>query len=260
MLPEFRFLGISLYYWGYILAFAADFIFNLVWYRKKYKFKLLPAFLSTALIVPLGYALIILLSLVHKGGVNWVRAVLFIPAAVYLLCLLLRTNYAKTIDFLTPTACINHGVSHIFCIFQGCCYGYPFQHGIWNEEQQAYLFPIQLVEAASILLICAFIVWYAKRHDYNTHGVSYAQHLILFGLTRFLYEFFRDDTPVRWQLSQFQYYCIAEFALGLVVLFAIRYSLKHKEMTEKHPLLFREDIDEVTRIKLAFSKQKTTAE
>ena len=114
MLPEFKVLGITLYYWGYILAFAADFIFNLVWYRKKFGFNRLKAFLATALVIPLGYGLILIMSVVHKGGVNWVRAVLFIPLAVYLICLILKTNYAKTFDFLTPTACINHGVSHIF--------------------------------------------------------------------------------------------------------------------------------------------------
>ena len=257
MCPDYKFLGITLYYWGYILAFAADFLFNLLWYRKKFGFKMLKAFLATALVIPFGYGLIILLSLVHKGGVNWVRAVLFIPLAVYLICLLLRTNYAKTFDFLTPTACINHGVSHIFCIFQGCCYGYAYDGrlAIWNQEQQAMLFPIQLVEAASILLICLFIVLYAKKHDYNTHGVAYAQHLALFGATRFIYEFFRNDTPVRWQLSQFQYYCIAEFALGVIVLLTIHFALNNKALVEKHPLLFREDIDEVTRLKLLFGKK-----
>lgn len=258
MLPEFKILGITLYYWGYILAFAADFIFNLVWYRKKFGFNRLKAFLATALVIPLGYGLILIMSVVHKGGVNWVRAVLFIPLAVYLICLILKTNYAKTFDFLTPTACINHGVSHIFCIFQGCCYGYPWERGVWNEERQATLFPIQLVEAASILLICLFIVLYAKKHDYNTHGIAYGQHLLLFGLTRFIYEFFRDDTPVRWQLSQFQYYCIAEFALGLIGLIVVSSALKNRDLREKHPLLFREDIDEWTRLKLLFSgKQKT---
>lgn len=258
MCPDFKFLGISLYYWGYILAFALSFVFNLLWNRKNYKIRLLPATLMTALVIPLGYSLILVTNLVHKSGLNWVRAVLFVPLAVYLMSLIFRTNYAKTFDFLTPTACIVHGVSHYFCVFQGCCYGYPVDghFSIWNEGIGANLFPIQPIEATSILLVGLGLVLYAKSKNFDTHGKLYFLHMILFGITRFVYEFFRDDTAVRWHLSQFQYYCIAEFLVGLIFVLAINYSLRHPELMEKHPLLYREDIDEVTRIKLAIKKDK----
>ena len=261
MCPGVTFLGITYYYWGYILAFAACFAFNLLWYRKKYGFRLLPAALMTALIIPFGYGLIILLSLVHHGGINWVRAVLFIPLAVYLICLILRTNYARTFDFLTPIACINHGVSHYFCVFQGCCYGYAASgtFSVWNQDQNARLFPIQLVEATSILLVGLAIVLYSRHKRYDTHGICYFIHMMAFGATRFVYEFFRDDTPVRWQLSQFQYYCIAEFLIGLLFVILIKYSLSHPALMERHPLLYREDVDELTRLRLLFRGKKQTA-
>ena len=259
MNPTLSFLGINMYYWGYILAFAADFLFSLLWYRKKYGFSMMKAFLSTALVIPFGYGLIILTGLIHGWGVNWVRAVLFIPAAVWLICLILKTNFAKTLDFLTPVACINHGVSHYFCVFKGCCYGYPTEGAfhVWNEDQGANLFPIQLVEATSILIICVFIVLYAKKKNYDTHGRAYPIHMVLFGLTRFVYEYFRDNTDVRWQLSQFQIYCIAEFAVGVLLLVLIGYAVKNVRFREKHPLLVDESIDEWTRLKKAFSKKKS---
>ncbi len=258
MNPTYKFLGITLYYWGYILAFAADFLFSLLWYRKKYGFGKMKAFLATALVIPFGYGLIILTGMIHGWGVNWVRAVLFIPIAVWLICLILKTNFARTLDFLTPVACINHGVSHYFCVFQGCCYGYPTDgaFSVWNEEQGARLFPIQLIEATSILLVCLFIVLYAKKQNYNTHGRSYPIHMALFGFTRFFYEFMRDNTDVKYQLSQFQYYCIAEFAVGVLLLILIGYAVNNAEFRDKHPLLVNEDIDEWTRLKTAFKKKK----
>ncbi len=261
MIPDGTFLGINYYYWGYIFAFAACFAFNLLWYRKNYSIKLFPATLMTALIIPFGYSLILLTSLVHHGGINWVRAVLFIPLAVYLICLIMRTNYARTFDFLTPMACINHGVSHYFCVFKGCCYGYATSGSfhVWNEEQGDYLFPIQIIEATSILLVALLIILYSKKKNYNTHGICYFIHMVLFGASRFIYEFFRDNTPVRWQLSQFQYYCIAEFAIGLIFIILIKYSLSNQKLTENHPLLFREDIDEVTRIRMALRDRKKHA-
>ena len=249
MCPDFKFLGITLYYWGYILAFASDYLFNLLYYGKKYGFGKLQTFLTTTLAIPFGYGLIIITNLIHKSGLNWVRAVIYVPLAVYIICLILKTNFVKTIDMLAPMIAINHGVSHIFCIFQGCCYGYPYENGIWNEEQGEYLFPIQLVEAASILLIALGIIIYSKKKNFNTQGYPYAIHLLLYGFTRFIYEFFRDNTDQKWQISGLQWYALAAFVLGLIGVILIRVIKNKPDFLKKHAILFDTSLNEVDRIK-----------
>ena len=250
MFPTARFLSVSLYMWGHIFASVFIILFCF-WYIKKFRINREKAFLFVVLIVPFAVSVIVIAGKFGNIGVfNWVKAVVFIPIVVYLLCLAIDLPFTKTFDFITPCAALHHGIAHIFCIFSGCCYGYPSKFGIWNEMQQAYLFPIQLFESASSLLIALYIVLYAKKKNYKLHGISYGHYLLLFGLTRTLWEFFRDNTEVRWQISVFQYYSFAAFLLGTIWSGITLYLQKHPEFVKRHELLFREDAGELTRIKM----------
>ncbi|MBP5434522.1 prolipoprotein diacylglyceryl transferase [bacterium] len=250
MLPHYRFLGSTLHSWGYILAIIAVFLFS-VWYGRKLKMEAEKAIFFAVLIVPLITGGMPLLGFIDGGGgFNWVRIAVFAPFVVYAACLALDMPFGKTFDFIAPGAAIQHGVAHIFCIFAGCCNGYPSAFGIWNAKKHDYLFPIQLVEAVSSLLVCFYIVWYAKKRNYEVRGISYGQYLFLFGLTRTIWEFFRDNTEFRWQISTFQYYSFAAYLLGAIWINIIFYLREHPEFVKKHELLFREDVGELTRIKM----------
>ena len=100
------------------------------------------------------------------------------------------------------------------------------------------------------------VLRYAKKKIYKLHGISYAQYLFLFGVTRTFWEFFRDNTEVRWQISVFQYYSFAAFLLGTIWIGTIFYLRKHPEFVKRHELLFREDAGELTRIRMFFRNRK----
>lgn len=256
MFPNVRFLTITLYMWGHIIAVAAITVFY-AWYLKKYRINAAKAFVLATLIPSFTIsAMCILSNFDSAGGYNWVRAVVVMPGIIYMLSLTVDLPFAKAMDFAAPGAAIHHGIDHIFCIFAGCCQGYPSAFGLWNEEKRDYLFPVQLFESASSLLIGLFMVWYAKKKNYKTHGISYAQFLFLFGLTRTFWEFFRDNTPQRWQISTFQYWSFTAFLLGTIWIGIIFYLQKHPEFVEKHELFFRDDVGELTRIKMFLRKRK----
>ena len=241
---------------GHGLASISIILFCL-WYIKKFRIDLEKAFLLAFSIVPFAVSAIFITgNLDSVGGFNWVRAVIFIPIVIYLLCLAIDMPFTKTMDFLAPCAALHHGIAHIFCIFPGCCFGYPCSFGIWNKDAQDYLFPVQLFESATSLLVFWYMVWYAKKKNYKLHGISYAQYLFLFGLTRTFWEFFRDNTPQRWQISTFQYYSFAAFVLGTIWLIITFYLRKHPEFVKKHELFFKEDVGELTRIKMFLRKRK----
>lgn len=256
MIPDLKILGITVYNWGYIVTMFFSFSFNLLWYRKKYKYKPLMALLITVSMVIFGFMIMLVLKMVHHDGIYYVRGVLFFPLAAYIVCLILKTNFAQMLDFATPQSCINHAIPHYFCLFAGCCYGYPTtgHFAVWNEKQGAMLFPIQAVESTAVVLILLFIILYARKKQYNTHGIVYFIYMLLFASTRFGFEFLRNNTDSFWQLSIHQYYCIAEVIVAVIFLILIKRYLSHPELKEKHPLLYREDIDEWTRLKLAFKK------
>lgn len=249
------FSEINVYSWGHVLASALVILFCFL-YIKKFRINSEKAFLLAFSIVPFAISLILIAGKFDNNGIfNWVRAVVFIPIVIYLLCSAIDMPFTRTLDFLAPCAALHHGIAHIFCIFPGCCHGYPCSFGIWNKDVQDYLFPVQLFESATSLLVFCFMVWYAKRKNYKVHGISYGQYLFLFGLTRTFWEFFRDNTEVRWQISIFQYYSFAAFLLGIIWLGIAFYLRKHPEFVEKHELLFREDVGELTRIKMFLRKR-----
>lgn len=246
----------EIFFWGHILASILVVLFCF-WYIKKFRINSEKAFLLAFSIVPFAASAILITGRFDSvGGFNWVRAVVFIPIAIYLLCSAVDMPFTRTLDFLAPCAALHHGIAHIFCIFAGCCHGYPSTFGIWNKDKQDYLFPVQLFESATSLLIFWFMVWYAKRKKYDVHGISYGQYLFLFGLTRTFWEFFRDNTPERWQISTFQYYSFAAFVLGSIWLIITFYLRKHPEFVKKHELFFKEDVGELTRIKMFLRKRK----
>ncbi|MBP5406748.1 prolipoprotein diacylglyceryl transferase [bacterium] len=254
MFPKLRFFGINVFYWGHILDSIIVVMF-FIWYSRKCRINAEKAFLLAILITPFTVsAMYIVANLDSIGGFNWVRAVIFMPVVIYLISLTIDLPFIKTMDFIAPAAALHHGISHIFCIFIGCCYGYPSSFGIWNEEQQDYLFPVQLFESATSLLIFCYLLWYAKRKKYDVHGISYGQFLFLFGLTRTFWEFFRDNTKIFWKISLFQYYSFAAFVLGLIWLGVAFYLQKHPRFVEKHGLLSREDAGELTKIRMFLRK------
>ena len=249
-------LGFEIFQLGHSLASIAVVLFCIL-YIKKFKIDSEKAFLLACSIVPFAISVIFISeNFDNIRGFNWVRAVVFIPIVIYLLCLSIDLPFTKTLDFLAPCAALHHGIAHIFCIFPGCCQGYPCSFGIWNKDAQDYLFPVQLFESATSLLVFWYMVRYAKKKNYKLHGISYAQYLFLFGLTRTFWEFFRDNTEVRWQISVFQYYSFAAFVLGAIWLITTFYLDKHPEFVKKHELFFREDVGELTRIKMFLRKRK----
>lgn len=256
MFPKLKFLGVALYIWSYISACIFSIFFSVL-YSRKYRINLEKVFLLGTLIIPsIFITMYILATFDSAGGFNWVRAVVFMPVVIYFICSAIDLPFSRTLDFVAPSLLLSHGVAHFFCIFAGCCYGYPSTFGIWNERQQDYLFPVQLFESVTYILIFCYLLWYAKKKNYKVHGISYAQFLFLFGLTRTFWEFFRDNTEMRWQISTFQYYSFAAFLLGLIWLGIAFYLRKHPEFARKHELFFRDDVGELTRMKMFLRKRK----
>ena len=256
MYPDVNFLGIYIGFWIHILASVLVIVFCLL-HIKNFRINSEKAFLFAVSIVPFAISIMLIVAKFDSvGGFNWVRAVVYVPLLIYLLCLVLDMSFTKTLDFIAPCAALHHGIAHIACIFAGCCRGYPCSFGIWNKIALTYLFPVQLFESATSLLIFWYMVRYAKKKNYKLHGISSAQYLFLFGLTRTFWEFFRDNTPQRWQISTFQYYSFAAFVLGVIWLSITFYLQKHPEFVKQHELLFREDVGELTRIKMFLRKKR----
>ena len=102
---------------------------------------------------------------------------------------------------------LGEAVGRIGCFFNGCCYGVvceksPFaiwQHGAWRVPTQAIL------GLASLAIFG--VVWWS-RSRLKREGDAWILYLALFGLSRFVIEFWRERDLLLGALSMAQIVCL----------------------------------------------------
>lgn len=84
-----------------------------------------------------------------------------------------------------------HGFGRIGCLFAGCCHGYETHawYGVWNADLGVRTVPIQLFEAMYLFALCTFLTWRELRGKRQ----NLAYYFVLYGVWRFVIEFFRAD-------------------------------------------------------------------
>lgn len=109
-----------------------------------------------------------------------------------------KLNFWSYFDLMMPGAALNQGVGRIGCFLAGCCYGRQTNSALGVVFPQGSiapagipLLPTQLFSAAGDLLIAAALLLLHRR--LSRQGSVGALYLILYGLGRFVIEFFRAD-------------------------------------------------------------------
>ncbi len=127
--------------------------------------------------------------------------------------------YIKKVIFLCPFA---HAFGRIGCFMAGCCYGIPY-HGpgavVFPEESFAVpgieLFPVQLLEAATLFVISLILGILTIRFEY---AYTIQTYLILYSIDRFFLEFLRYDSGrgIYGPFSTSQWISIGTFAFSVI--------------------------------------------
>lgn len=130
-----------------------------------------------------------------------------------------KVSFFKLTDFLSPFIILGYAITRIGCFLNGCCYGHitDLPWGVVYPAIDGYpRHPTQLYASASALIIF-FILRYLRRYKYY-HGFIFLYFLILYGIYRFLVEFFRVSPAVFWGLSQAQIASLVFIVFGTVLL------------------------------------------
>ena len=212
-------VSISLYYTFWLLG-VLSVIVGGCFLSKRYGFRFSRSVLYIVGAVAVGYLLLWATSWVFNGGkmggLNFVRVVTFMPIAIFVLAKLFKDSVGDVADFLAPLIAIFHGVTHLGCIFPGCCHGYPAQWGLFSNRAETYCFPIQIIEALSSILI-GVVLLVMIRKKVQTHKL-YAWYLALFGSTRFVWEFFRDNEKIWYGISELAFHAAVAMLIGIVAI------------------------------------------
>ena len=229
-------LSIDIYRGFYVLGFLTIFIFNTV-YGKKFKIKPTRAFLLTLSSYLLIFAWAYVLSWVESlfsdwGHHNAVRVYIWMPLLLFLLAKPFRVKWRTACDFIAPSACIVYGIARIGCLFPGCCYGVPFEWGIYSHAAEAVVFPVQLCEALSSLLLGVLAIVLNKKKKYNCDAKTYFIMLIPYGLIRFGWEFLADNEKVFMNISSLALHALLMTVVGIIMLIVLNKADKKNALKE----------------------------
>ena len=186
----------------------------------------------------IAVALAFVLHWVEHGFTNWggkdvLRVFIWIPVIAYPLAQLLKIDWLRACDYLSPHLPILQSVSKYGCLFTGCCKGYACSWGVYHPGTGQYLFPIQAVEALTSLAIAIFLCARQKKQGYKVDGLSYPLMLILFGTCRFFEEFARNDEKIIFGLSRFALHALLMVLIGVSVYFTLKEAQNQKQHGKK---------------------------
>ena len=165
----------------------------------------------------------------HFGGNNIVRVFVYMPLFAIPAAKMLKLGWKQACDMLAPATCVVHGVSHWGCIFDGCCHGFPSAWGLYSRQAETICFPSQPLEALTAIFIVVFLLRREKKNNHKVDGLSMPIMLMLFGSTRFFWEFFRGNEKIWLGCSSLAFHALFMSIVGLIMYVIIN---KHNKKQE----------------------------
>lgn len=123
------------------------------------------------------------------GGRSYYGAVFLVPIAFAYLARYINIPYSELMDFCAPAECIMLVIMKYQCLIDGCCGGRTL--GV-TADGVGIIFPSQIVELSNALILAAVLMCMA--FSSRNRGKIYAWYMILYGATRFVLNWFREDT------------------------------------------------------------------
>ncbi len=122
------------------------------------------------------------------GGRSFYGAIVFAPLVYLPVSRLMKIPYLCCLDFGCTGGCMALAAVKVECLRSGCCGGYI----MYIDENHMYVrFPSQIVEMANFLVIAIILFLLSKKQKYQ--GEIFPIFLVLYGTTRFVLNFFRDE-------------------------------------------------------------------
>ncbi|MDP2211994.1 MAG: prolipoprotein diacylglyceryl transferase [Candidatus Aquicultor sp.] len=164
---------------------------------------------------------------IWQGGLVFYGGLIGGALAVLGLVKMKKMSIGKVADIVAPCLAIGSAVGRLGCFSNGCCYGQatnvPWAITFNNPLSAAQplgvpLHPTQLYEAGYNILILG-VLWFSRK-KVKSDGLLFWLYIALYGLFRFIVEFFRANPDVIFGLSASQLFSVFMLVAGLTVIFA----------------------------------------
>ncbi|MDR0822481.1 MAG: prolipoprotein diacylglyceryl transferase [Endomicrobium sp.] len=164
---------------------------------------------------------------VWEGGLTFYGG--FILAFVFLIIFVKKKKMSlpKILDLLAPAAVLGHFFGRLGCFAAGCCHGIPtdmpwgviFREPTLSHIVDIPVHPAELYEAFGNLTIFFILNHYNKKE--HKSGRTFALYMLLYGILRFICEFFRGDFRGAYilSLSPAQFISIFLIIFSIVIMY-----------------------------------------
>ncbi len=197
-------IGKSLHSLMYIFGAAAMIIVSLC-VRKRLELKIwnsllftVVAFLSDGLgafLMGKAYTAVVA-SLGGDGVSNYsiYGAVFLTPVLIMLSARVINQPWRQIIDMVALSEMFARAFGKLGCVFFGCCWGFECDYGVYNYLQKKTMFPSPIFEVGTMLIIIVIGFLFLYKSKRYVPGCLYPIMSLLYGVTRFFWEFTRYYT------------------------------------------------------------------
>ncbi|MGV3487581.1 MAG: prolipoprotein diacylglyceryl transferase, partial [Tuberibacillus sp.] len=162
---------------------------------------------------------------IWNGGISIMGAIVGGIVSLMLYVYKHKLDFWEFADYLAPPLVLGMGIGRVACFFGGDAFGSPTHLGfgvVFPEGTIAYdtygsepLWPVIIWESQGDIFIFAILLYLLGKKFFK--GFIFTVYLFLYGVLRFVLEFFRGDSPDYAGLSGGQWTAIAFMVIALII-------------------------------------------
>ncbi len=197
---------------------------------------------------------------VWEGGLTFQGGLFLALLADWLYLRFRKISVGKMFDIYAPGLAVGVGFGRLGCLLNGCCWGKPapagslfsmrfpdaiepmaHQHWLAHQNPAAWtdfvtslgysadtmptvpIYATQIISALGLFAIGAGLMWAERHFPRRRDGQVIVWFLFAYAIGRFVIEFWRDDTPLRYGFGAFpglrlgQWLAVAMFVAGVIL-------------------------------------------
>lgn len=230
----------------YALGGVFSFV-NFVLKRKRYNYSRIRAVAYALFFISIGMVELKAMGIIRSSVMSLISAgeyvpdssarifgvVLFQPLVAYLVSFFSGDKFRRVIDSFTTETFAYFAFGKLACHLNGCCHGFPFENGVQSIVYGGKVFPVQLCETISAVIVVAVLVFLSRDKVKLRTGSLFPIGTILYSVGRFVWEYFRYY-DVHWEknvllgMNFWQISCVISIVISVVWLIVLYKSPKYE--------------------------------
>ena len=149
-------------------------------------------------------------------GLSFFGTVFLLPVFMFFMMIFLKKILVINIDHWAIAVPLELAFVRFGCYLSGCCNGIISDYGIQFPFDPIGIkrIPVQLIEVFFDLIIFAVLIIITNK--LKIKKIVYPSFMIMYGMLRFVLEFFRDTTKLILGMSNGQLFSILSFLIGII--------------------------------------------